>query len=93
MELIDRRTGAHVPKRQAEELVVRAAHDFDAFYRDRLREAEQTDHLLVLSFDGKGTAMRLARKKAEAARANHACRGCSWFDRMEAHGRIGLRHD
>ena len=56
--------------------MVRAAQDFDAFYRDRLREAEQTDHLLVLSFDGKGIAMRLAdlreatRKKAEADRAN-----------------------
>jgi hypothetical protein len=76
VELIAKRTGAHVPKRQVEELVVRAARDFDMFYRDRLREAEETDHLLVLSFDGKGIAMRLAdlreatRKKAEADRAN-----------------------
>ena len=73
VELIEKRTGASVPKRQVEELTVRAAQDFDAFYRDRLREAEETDHLLVLSFDGKGIAMRLAdlreatRKKAEAA--------------------------
>ena len=76
VELIAKRTGASVPKRQVEELVVRAAQDFDLFYRDRLREAETTDHLLVMSFDGKGIAMRLAdlreatRKKAEAARAN-----------------------
>jgi hypothetical protein len=76
VELIAKRTGANVPKRQVEELVVRAAQDFDLFYRDRLREAEETDYLMVLSFDGKGIAMRLedlreaTRKKAEAARAN-----------------------
>jgi hypothetical protein len=75
VELIAKRTGANVPKRQVEELVVRSAQDFDLFYRDRLREAEETDHLMVLSFDGKGIAMRLkdlreaTRKKAEAARA------------------------
>jgi hypothetical protein len=75
VELIEKRTGASVPKRQVEELVVRAAQDFDQFYRNRLREAEDTDQLLVLSFDGKGIAMRLqdlreaTRKKAEAARA------------------------
>jgi hypothetical protein len=28
-------TGAHVPKRQFEELVIRAAQDFEAFYADR----------------------------------------------------------
>lgn len=75
VETIAKRTGANVPKRQVEELVVRSAQDFDLFYRDRLREAEETDHLMVLSFDGKGIAMRLedlreaTRKKAEAARA------------------------
>ena len=76
VELIAKRTGASIPKRQVEELAMRAAQDFDLFYRDRLREAEDTEHLLVLSFDGKGIAMRLAdlreatRKKAETARAN-----------------------
>jgi len=76
VELIAKRTGASVPKRQVEELAVRATQDFDLFYRDRLRAAEDTEHLLVLSFDGKGIAMRLAdlreatRKKAEAARAS-----------------------
>jgi hypothetical protein len=76
VELIAQRTGASVPKRQVEELTILSAQDFDAFYGDRLCEAEDTDHLMVLSFDGKGIAMRLAdlreatRKKAEAARAN-----------------------
>lgn len=72
VELIAKRTGASVPKRQVEELAVRAAQDFDAFYRDRLREPEQSDDLLVLSFDGKGIAMRHedlreATRKAAAA--------------------------
>jgi|GEM_PF-5434708 len=76
VELIAQRTGARVPKRQVEELTILSAQDFDAFDGARLREVEDTDHLLVLSFDGKGIAMRLAdlreatHKKAEAARAN-----------------------
>jgi hypothetical protein len=76
VECIAKRTGAHVAKRQVEELTICAAQDFDAFYGDRLCEVEATDHLMVLSFDGKGIAMRLkdlreaTRKKAEAARAN-----------------------
>jgi hypothetical protein len=72
VELIDKRTGASVPKRQVEELAVRAAQDFDEFYAARLRAPEATDDLLVLSFDGKGIAMRhddlreATRKAAEA---------------------------
>jgi hypothetical protein len=72
VELVDNRTGGSVPKRQVEELTVRAAQDFDAFYADRLCEPELTADLLVLSFDGKGIAMRHAdlreatRKAAEA---------------------------
>lgn len=72
VELIENRTGGSVPKRQVEELTVRAAQDFDAFYADRLYEPELTNDLLVLSFDGKGIAMRHAdlreatRKAAEA---------------------------
>jgi len=58
VELIDKRTGASVSKRQVEELTVRSAQDFDDFYAARLREPEATDDLLVLSFDGKGIAMR-----------------------------------
>jgi hypothetical protein len=72
VELVSKRSGAQVPKRQVEELAVRAAQDFDAFYADRLREPETTDDLLILTFDGKGIAMRLddlreaTRKAAEA---------------------------
>lgn len=65
-------TGAVVGKRQVEEIAVRAANDFEAFYVER-RAAnevlERTDDLLVLTFDGKGIvmvpdALRPATKKA-----------------------------
>ena len=65
-------SGAKVPKRQAEELAVRAARDFDAFYRDRLCAAEDTDHLMVLSFDGKGIAMRHESLRAATRKAAEA---------------------
>jgi hypothetical protein len=72
VELIENRTGAHVPKRQVEELAVRAAQDFDAFYAKRLCEAEATDDLLILSFDGKGIAMRHEDLRAATKRAAEA---------------------
>jgi len=71
-ETLANHTGAHVPKRQIEELTVRSAQDFDAFYAARAVEPEVTTDLLILSFDGKGIAMRHAdlrdatRKAAEA---------------------------
>jgi hypothetical protein len=70
-------TGAHVPKRQFEELVVRAAQDFDAFYQARRVQAQAasvTGEILVLTVDGKGVVMRPedlreATQKAAAMRA------------------------
>jgi hypothetical protein len=70
-----RHTGAEVPKRQAEELVLRAAQDFDAFYEARREEEGQVQPegtVLVLTFDGKGVVMHrqdlreLTRKAAQA---------------------------
>jgi hypothetical protein len=69
VELIAKRTGAHVPKRQVEELTVRSAQDYDEFYDSRLREPEATSDLLVLSFDGKGIAMRHADLREATRRA------------------------
>jgi len=72
VELVSKRSGAEVPKRQAEELAVRAARDFDNFYESRLREPENSEQLLVLSFDAKGIATlhrdlrEATRKKAES---------------------------
>jgi plasmid stabilization system protein ParE len=59
-ETLKRTTGAEVPKRQVEELVRRAAEDFEAFYEERKQEgpAEAKGSLLVLSADGKGGVMR-----------------------------------
>jgi hypothetical protein len=52
-------TGACVPRRQLEEIVVRGAVDFDAFYeRQQVVPPKQTGPLLVLSADGKGIVMR-----------------------------------
>ena len=54
-------TGAHVPKRQFEELVIRAAQDFEAFYADRQKRSRADPHtgaVLVLTVDGKGVVMR-----------------------------------
>lgn len=53
--------GAHVQKRQAEELAVRSAQDFEDFYRVRRETALVKDpagKILALSFDGKGVVMR-----------------------------------
>jgi hypothetical protein len=77
VESLHRHTGAHVPKRQAEELVVRAAQDFDAFYAEREAAAqtnEESGSILVLTSDGKGVVMRrqdlreATRKAAERRR-------------------------
>src|SRR5436853_6481509 len=54
-------TGAHVPKRQFEELVIRAAQDFEAFYAQREAGAgadPQAGSILILTGEGKGAVMR-----------------------------------
>lgn len=55
------RTGARVPKRQVEQLVIRAARDFEAFYGCQraatAREARATSEVLVITSDGKGVPM------------------------------------
>lgn len=58
VELIRDRSGAEVAKRQVEELAVRAARDFDAFYELRRHYKDATSDLMVLSTDGKGIVMR-----------------------------------
>ena len=60
VEELERTTGAHIPKRQAEELVNRAAIDFNAFYNQEevVSEAQKSGSILALSVDGKGVVMR-----------------------------------
>ena len=57
---LSRSTGAEVPKRQAEQLVARAAEDFDAFYEARRAaqgEPPPEGSVVVLTFDGKGMVL------------------------------------
>jgi len=74
---LSRSTGAEVPKRQAEQLAVRAAEDFDAFYQTRRAEAGEPspdESVVVLTFDGKGVVLHrddlrdATRKAAERRR-------------------------
>ncbi|MBM4343066.1 MAG: ISKra4 family transposase [Deltaproteobacteria bacterium] len=73
---VERTSAAHVPKRQAEELVVRATTDFNAFYKYCAFGVapEATSELLILSVDRKGVVMvprdltEETRKRAEASK-------------------------
>jgi len=61
VETLECYTGAHVPKRQFEELVACAAQDFEDFYEQRQaysRAAPDTGSILALTVDGKGVVMR-----------------------------------
>ncbi len=83
VERIDRSTGGHVPKRQAEQETIEAAKDFDAFYEQRPQPANDTlskRAISCMSSDAKGISMLpealrdATRKEAEAERAE-AVRG------------------
>jgi hypothetical protein len=62
VEQVEQNTGASVPKRQVEELTVRAAQDFDAFNNERkavsAREARQTGPINVVTSDATGVVTR-----------------------------------
>ena len=78
-----RAMGIDVPRRQCEQLALRMAQDFDAFYREREPPANDTadaSTLLVLSTDSKGVRMvprglREATRKAAAREAASHVRG------------------
>ena len=71
VEAVSATTGAHVPKRQAEELVVRSGVDFEAFYAQNsaILEQEQSGPILALSVDGKGVVMREQDLREETRKA------------------------
>jgi len=69
VELIRDRSGAAVAKRQVQELVMRAATDFDAFYVGREPQRDEASTLLVLSTDGKGIVMRHEDLRSATQRA------------------------
>jgi hypothetical protein len=58
-ERMARTTGGHIPKRQSEQIAVKVAQDFEAFYGMRQAQAaEASEDLLILTTDGKGIVMR-----------------------------------
>jgi hypothetical protein len=72
VSIVGETTGGKVPKRQARQLAVDIAQDFEAFYATGYATGvEETCDLLILSLDGKGMVMRkeglteATRKKAE----------------------------
>jgi exonuclease VII small subunit len=72
LESIGKNTGGHVPKRQIEELVMRAAQDFDAFYQTRQTlsgEGQGAGSLLAISVDGKGVTMRTQDLREQTRKA------------------------
>ena len=75
VEALSKTTGAQVGKRQVQELVGRAAQDFDAFYQERQAGAlapSESGSILAISVDGKGVVLRgedlreATRQRAEA---------------------------
>jgi hypothetical protein len=83
VESVDRNSGAHVPKRQAQQLAARASQDFDAFYELTSPPTDDTlsnRALEVASCDSKGVTMLdqglrdETRKAADNAKAD-AVRG------------------
>jgi hypothetical protein len=75
LESIGKNTGGHVPKRQVEELVMRAARDFDAFYRTRQAlpgEGQSAGSVLAISVDGKGVTMRTRDLREQTRKAAQA---------------------
>ncbi len=63
-----RTTAATIGKKQAEDLVVDIAIDFEDFYLDQPHVAVSAEHLLVLTFDGAGVVMRPEGLRPETRR-------------------------
>lgn len=71
-ESINKYTGARVAKRQIEEIVMRSAQDFDAFYKMRQEDAcadKGIGSILVMSVDGKGVVMRMQDLREQTRKA------------------------
>ena len=83
VENIRRTTGTRIAKRQAEELVLNFATDFQSFYLDQPRETDTAAQLLVMSFDGAGVVVRPeamrteTKKKARKSRKKTAAETAS----------------
>ena len=78
VEMLAERTGQTIGKRQVEQLVQRAAKDFDAYYaQQRPATDAPSSAILAITVDGKGVVMRPAdlreaTRKAHQHQADHA---------------------
>ncbi len=66
---IAKQIGTRVHKRQVEQLAIRSAMDFEAFYATRTVKAEKTSALMVLTFDGAGLIMLHEALRPETQKA------------------------
>jgi len=71
---LTRATGVAIGKRQAEQLVMRAAADVDAFCQARRPDPAPADQVLMLQADGKGIVMREEGLRPATAKAAAAAR-------------------
>ncbi|MEA3224802.1 MAG: ISKra4 family transposase [Planctomycetota bacterium] len=72
LESINKYTGAHVPKRQIEEIAMRSAQDFDAFYKMRQEDVpvgNNSGSIMAMSVDGKGVVMRMQDLRKQTRKA------------------------
>jgi len=75
IEQVDRHSGGHVPKRQAEQMAQGLARDFQRFYQrgDAGAKGKRKSELVVMSVDGKGIVMRHEDLRAQTQqRAQHS---------------------
>ena len=78
LEEVKETTAANVPKRQAQEIVIEASQDFDAFYQERrqsLPPPEETGEILVTGVDCKGVARRRTSEEMEERRGKRLGKG------------------
>lgn len=69
-ETIAKTTGGEIGKRQCEEVSVKVAQDFEAFYAQRAQShSESTTDLMVLTTDGKGIVMHSKDLREATAKA------------------------
>jgi hypothetical protein len=86
VERISATTGAQVAKRQAEQLVLASAVDFEEFYLSQEWQPENTKQLLNLTFDGAGIIMRLESLREQTRNKAHedAAQPEAWPQRLKA---------
>ena len=71
-ESINKYTGAHIPKRQIQEIVMRSARDFDAFYKMRQGDVfagNKSGSIMAMSVDGKGAVICMQDLREQTRKA------------------------